>query len=139
MSITPGPIMVLRKAILAHLQANASLGALMGGTLRLHDEAPRAAKDIYATFGDASVEDWSTATTTGHVHKLAIVVWSKPGSARNALEVAEAMASLLDDTPLTMSGHRLVLLAITSVALDRDARSQLGRTTVQLKALTEQL
>lgn len=136
---SPGPIMALRKAILTHFQADADLAGLMGGTLRLHDEAPRAAKDIYATFGDASVEDWSTATTTGHAHKLDIIVWSRPGSARSALEVAEAMAARLDDAALSISDHRLVLIAVTSVTLDRDARSQLGRAKVQLKALTEQL
>lgn len=139
MTATPGPVMALRKAILIHLQADISLAALMGGTLRLHDEAPRAAKGIYATFGDASTEDWSTATAAGHAHKLDIVVWSRPGSARSALEVAEAMASVLDDAALTLSGHRLVLIAVTSLTLDRDARSQLGRATLQLKALTEQL
>ncbi|MFL5171850.1 MAG: DUF3168 domain-containing protein, partial [Microvirga sp.] len=46
-----GPILALRAAILAHLLGDAELAALMGGTVRLYDEPPRAAEPVYAVFG----------------------------------------------------------------------------------------
>jgi hypothetical protein len=75
-----GPILTLRAAILAHLAADAELAILMGGGLRLHDEAPRAAEPVYAVFGDAAARDWPSDGTRGHEHEAAIVVWAKPTS-----------------------------------------------------------
>ena len=49
-----GPILVLRAAILSHLSGDAELATLMGGTVRLYDEPPRAAEPVYAVFGDAA-------------------------------------------------------------------------------------
>jgi Protein of unknown function (DUF3168) len=132
-----GPILTLRAAILAHLAADAELAILMGGGLRLHDEAPRAAEPVYAVFGDAAARDWPSDGTRGHEHEAAIVVWAKPGSARSALAAAERMADLLHDAPLAPSGHRLVLLRVTALESGRDAAANLARATLRLRALTE--
>jgi Protein of unknown function (DUF3168) len=132
-----GPILALRAAILARLSADAELASLMGGTVRLHDEAPRAAEPVYAVFGEAAARDASSDLGEGHEHTAAVVVWAKPGSAKSALAAAERMAALLHDAPLALSGHRLVLLRVAGIECDRDEKANLARATLRLRALTE--
>lgn len=133
----PGPILALRAAILTRLAADAELAALMGGSVRLHDEPPRAAEPVYAVFGDAAARDWSSDRSAGHEHEAAIVVWAKPGSAKSALDAAERIAALLHDAPLAPAGHRLVLLRVSALESARDERANLARATLRLRALTE--
>ncbi len=135
--MSAGPILALRAALLAHLEADATLASLMGGTVRLHDEAPRAAAGVYATFGDAKAQDRSGDAAPGHAHMLDLVVWSKPGSARAGLDAAERIAALCADAPLGLDGHRLVWLAVAAIEAGRDPRGQMGRTIVRLSAMTE--
>ena len=132
-----GPVLALRAAILARLAPDAALTALMGGTLRLHDEPPRGAEPVYAVFGKAEAKDWSSDGSRGHEQEAAIVVYAKPGSALSGLQAAERIAELLDDAPLGLVGHRLVALRVTAFAADRDDASNLARATVHLRAVTE--
>ena len=132
-----GPILALRAAFLSHLSGDAELATLMGGTVRLYDEPPRAAEPVYAVFGDAAARDWSSDGSRGHEHALAIVVWAKSGSAKTALAAAERMADLLHDASLALAGHRLVL--IRAIEGDRDDKTSLARATLRLRALTEVL
>lgn len=132
-----GPILGLRAAILAHCGADADLAALMGGTVRLYDEPPRAAEPVYAVFGDTNAEDWSTGTERGHLQTLRIVVHAAPGGARTALLAAERLDALLHEADLALDGHRLVSLRTTSVEVVRDERTRLARATVTLRAVTE--
>lgn len=132
-----GPILALRAAILARLSADAELAALMGGTVRLHDEPPRAAEPVYAVFGDAAARDWPGDGGAGHEHETAIVVWAKPGSAKSALDAAERMAALLHDAALAPAGHRLVLIRVAALESARDERANLARATLRLRALSE--
>ncbi len=131
------PILALRQAILAAAQADPDLAALMGGAARLYDEPPRAAEPVYAVFGDVSAEDASTSSERGHEQDLALVVWSREGSARSGLEAAERLAAILDEAPLVLAGHRLANLRVTSVAVDRDRDTGLARATLRLRAVTE--
>lgn len=131
------PLLALRAAILEALAADAPLLALMGGTLRLHDEPPRAAEPVYAVFEEAAARDASVDGARRHAHALKIVVWGRPGSARPALEAAERVAARLDDADLALDGHRLVLLRAGAVEASRDPRSRLARVVVSLDAVTE--
>lgn len=131
------PILALRAAILAHAQADATLAALMGGTVRLHDEPPRAAEPVYAVFGDAAARDWSTGSDEGHAHEAAIVVWAREGGARSGLDAAARLAMLLREAALILDGHRLVSLRVTALETARDDKTGLARATLRLTALTE--
>jgi hypothetical protein len=131
------PILALRAAILARAEADADLVSLMGGQLRLYDEPPRAAEPVYALFGDVSAADWSTDLDRGHEQDLGLVVWSREGSARSGLAVAERLAALLDGADLPLLGHRLVNLRVTAIAAARDRDARLARVTVRLRAATE--
>lgn len=131
------PLLPLRAAIRAACLADATLAGLMEGAVRLYDEPPRAAAPVYAVFGDALARDASTSSERGHEQELAIVVWANPGSAASALAVADRMAALLDDASLALAGHRLVLLAVSAVEVDRDPETSLARATLRLRAVTE--
>lgn len=133
------PILALRRAILEAASGDAELIALMGGTLRLHDEPPRNAEPVYALFGDVTAQDWSTDTDRGHEQDLTIVVWSERGSARTGLSAAERFAAFLDDAPLALDGHRLVNLRVAEIASARDKDTQLARVTLHLRAVTERM
>lgn len=132
-----GPILALRAAILERLAPDPALAGLMGGALRLHDEAPRAAEPIYAVYGDAVARDWSCDGGRGHEQEAALVVYAKPGSARSALLAAERIAALLDDAALALAGHRLVNLRVTAIESARDEKTGLARATLRLRAVTE--
>ncbi|WP_201830346.1 DUF3168 domain-containing protein [Microvirga zambiensis] len=131
------PILALRRAILDVASTDAELRSLMGGSLRLYDEPPRAAEPVYALFGDVSASDWSTDLDRGHEQSLSIVVWSERGGARTALVAAERFAAILDEAALTLDGHRLVNLRVTALSSVRDKDTQLTRATVSLRAVTE--
>jgi len=131
------PILALRRAILDVASTDAELRSLMGGSLRLYDEPPRAAEPLYALFGDASATDWSTDLDRGHEQSLNIVVWSERGGARTALVAAERFAAILDEAALTLDGHRLVNLRVTALSSARDKDTQLTRVTLNLRAVTE--
>ncbi|HEX2552069.1 MAG TPA: DUF3168 domain-containing protein [Microvirga sp.] len=131
------PVLALRQAILAAVQGDAALAALMGGSVRLHDEPPRAAEPVYAVFGDVTAEDASTSSERGHEQDIALTVWSREGSARSGIEVAERLAVLLDDAPLALAGHHLVNLRLRSLSAGRDPDTGLARVTLRLRAVTE--
>jgi hypothetical protein len=132
-----GPVLALRAAILARLSADTALATLMGGAVRLHDEAPRGAEPVYAVFGTADAKDWSSDGSRGHEQAAAVVVYAKPGSALSGVQAAERIAELLDDASLALLGHRLVALRGVAFAADRDESSNLARATVHLRAVTE--
>jgi hypothetical protein len=132
-----GPVLALRAAILARLSADTALATLMGGAVRLHDEAPRGAEPVYAVFGTADAKDWSSDGSRGHEQAAAVVVYAKPGSALSGVQAAERIAELLDDASLALLGHPLVALRVVAFAADRDESSNLARATVHLRAVTE--
>ena len=131
------PVLALRRAILDAASTDTELRALMGGSLSLYDEPPRAAEPVYALFGDVSASDWSTDLDRGHEQSLSLVIWSEKGGARTALMVADRFFAILDDAPLVLDGHRLVNLRVTALASVRDKDTQLARVTVSLRAVTE--
>ncbi len=131
------PVLSLRRAILDAASADAELRTLMGGAVRLHDEPPRGAEPVYALFGDVTAQDWSTDLDRGHEQALSIAVWSERGGAQTALMVAERLAAILDDAPLTLEAHRLINLRVTELASERDKDSGLVRVTLRLRAVTE--
>lgn len=131
------PVLALRAAIVARCTADPVLASLLGGTASVRDEPPRGAAPVYAIFGDGESRDASTSTGKAHEHDLAIRVWAQAGSAASGLAAAGRIADLLDDANLTLAGHRLVSLAATALAIDRDAETNLACVTLRLRAYTE--
>lgn len=132
-----GPLLALRAGLLATLEGDVALAALMGGALRLYDEPPRGAAPVYAVFGDSEARDDSVQGARRHRHRLALTVFGRPGSARSALDAAERIAARLDAAPPSLDGHVLVVLRVEAIAAARDARTGESRATLTLEAVTE--
>lgn len=137
MSAPTSPLLALRGAILARLGADAALAALMGGSVRLHDEPPRGAVPVYGLLGPAEVRDDSVDGASRHTHRHALIVLARPGSARTALDAAERMAELLADPSLMLAGHVLVTCRVSALGVARDERSGEARATLTVEAVTE--
>ncbi|MCE4223087.1 DUF3168 domain-containing protein [Methylobacterium sp. C25] len=131
------PLLPLRAALLATLSGDAALAEAMGGTVRIHDEPPFGSAPVYAIFGDAEARDDSVDGARRHQLDLSLVVFGQRGSTRSALDAAERIVALLDEAALTLVGHALVSLRVTSTATRRDERTGEIRATVTLKAVTE--
>lgn len=131
------PVLSLRTAIRAVSAGDAALAALMDRAI--HDEAPRGNPPVYATFGEATLRDASCSTQRGHEQEFAILVWAKRGSAASALAAADRLATVLDDAPLVLVGHRLVSLAVTAIEAEHDEEAASARIAVRLRAVTEVL
>ena len=133
-----GAVIALRKAARARLAADTALTALLGG-VKIYDEAPRAAAPPYITFGDAQARDLSSVSYRGAEQVLVLQVWSEQGGAREALDIADHAAALLDDAALTLDGHRLINLRLTALELTREAKGRFFRASLRLRAVTEVL
>ncbi|MFJ5370538.1 DUF3168 domain-containing protein [Bosea sp. CER48] len=133
------PILALRAAVQARLEADGALAALIGPG-RIHDEAPRAARGLYVVHGDVEARDWSTGSDRGCEQEIALVVWAaQSASSRQALEAARLVVDALDEADLALEGHALVNLRWLSSRLAREPRSGLGHVTIRFRAVTETL
>ena len=134
--MSASPLLALRAALLARFADDDALKALMGGTMRLHDEPPRGSVPVYALFGEAGARDDSVDGARRHVLSQALVVIARPGSDRTALDAAARMATLAEEG-LMLTGHTLVTLFAESLSANRDERSGETRATLTLRAVTE--
>ena len=134
-----GAVLSLRRAVQAHLAADAGLTALIGAG-RLHEEPPRAAKGVYLVHGEVEADDWSTGSDNGCEQRFGLVVWAgESASARQALEAAAAVVASLEGAALAPEGHRLVNLTWLSSKLARDPKTHLPTVTLTFRAVTETL
>jgi uncharacterized phiE125 gp8 family phage protein len=89
------------------------------------------------SIGSDELTDWSTSGDRGHEQALTIVVWAAAGSAASGLRAADRIATLLEDAPLALAGHRLVNLTMTATETGRDDKTGLAHATLRLRAVTE--
>ena len=132
------PVVALRKAIRISLLANGPLVARLGGA-NVFDEAPREAIPPYVAYGDSLARDWSSASDRGTEQFVILNVWSIQRGLREALDIADMIASLLDDQPLALTGHHLVNLRLLALETRREANGRFARASLRLRAVTEAL
>ncbi len=128
----------LRAAIRAHLVADASLVALLGGP-RVHDEPPRAALPPYVVFGDVESLDASGDEAPAQEHALLIEVWSREGGLSETLKLSARVVALLDGAALAVENHRLASLAWVFTDAGRAAEQGFRRAILKFRAVTEPL
>ncbi|MBS9478830.1 DUF3168 domain-containing protein [Ancylobacter radicis] len=134
MSVSPAN--ALRAALHATLVADAALTAALGGP-RIHDVPPASPEFPYVTLGEAQLIDASTATETGHEHRLTLNVWSRQGGHGQAHHLAHLVQAVLHDAPLALDGHRLVNLRATSAEIRREGGGRTYRALLRFRAMTE--
>jgi hypothetical protein len=132
------PVIALRKAIRTHLIADASLVTLLGGE-KIFDEVPHDQVPPYVVFGDVQMRELDSLSQTGAEHFLLLHVWSLERGLRQALEIADNLVTLLDETALSLEGHHLVGLRFQSLETKREEKGRFARASLRLRAVTEAL
>lgn len=131
------PVIALRKAIRAYLFADMGFVAALGE--KLYDEAPRGMEPPYALFVEAQLRDWSADLSRGAEQLFTIGVTSTMRGLSEALELAQRIADLLDEAPLTLQDHRLIDLRFLSMETRRDQNGRIARVNLRFRATTEYL
>ncbi|MBM3640649.1 MAG: DUF3168 domain-containing protein [Alphaproteobacteria bacterium] len=135
--MSASPVVALHKAIRAYLFADGSFAATLGE--KLYDEAPRGIDPPYALFAEAQLRDWSADLLRGAEQLFIISVTSTMRGLSEALELAQRIADLLDETPLTLQDHRLIDLRFLSMEMRRDQNGRIARVNLRFRATTEYL
>ena len=126
----------LLKAIVAHLRADATLTALLGGA-KIYDHAPRREPPPYITIGDIETTAWDTFTARGHQHRLTLHVWTAHRGRKQAFDILHHLDELLDEAALALDGgHHLVSLRTTFWTALPHPRGQYTRGLIRLRAIT---
>lgn len=131
-----GPILALRAAIHRFLSADSELMAMLEGRPVL-EEASRHSLLPYATFGEARARNATQGEGSACEQFCTIHVWSDPSS-RIGLDIAERMAVRLDDAALELEGFILVSIDFVSIETRRENNGRLLRSSLRLRAFTEQ-
>jgi hypothetical protein len=130
------PIVALRKAILAHLTADAVLTAALGGH-KIYDETPRGVEPPYMVFADAQLRDWSTQLSPGAEQFLILSVYSTQRGVREATDIAQRIVDLLNEAPLVLQGHALIDLRFLAMETRREQNGRFARVNLRFRATTE--
>ena len=86
------------------------------------DRPPQGTAFPYITLGESAGADWSSKTTTGMEHHVALHVWSREGGRKQAASVMDLVHTLLHDASLSVTGQTLVMIRFTgsSIVLEND-------------------
>ncbi len=128
--------LALIQTIVGELAADDPLTTLLGGE-RIYDAAPRNARFPYVLIGQDRARDWSTGTESGTEHLLVLDVFSRARGRREASQIANRIAVLLDDQPMPLDGHDLINLRVEDVVTERLTDARTFRATLSLRAVTE--
>lgn len=126
----------LQKAAYQALKADSALTALLGSAW-LHDDVPQNTAFPYVVLEQMRLNDWSTGTELGSEHILMLHIWSRYDGKREALEIADAIRSALDDAELVLDDNRLINLTHQYSDLKRDPDGRSYHGVMRFRAVTE--
>ncbi len=129
-------LFALQKAIVAALNADAALVALLGGA-KAFEHAPSSTSAPWIAFGDMKTRDLAASGPPLSEHRVTLVCVSRQPGTKEALTIAARVSALLQDAPLALAGHRLVSLAVTGVELAREGKEPVRKARVALRAVAE--
>ncbi len=119
----------MRQTLLAH----APLTLLLGGG-HIYEEPPRGAPPSHVTFGDIETRDWSVADAKAHEHFIMLNVRTNSRSRKLAQDILSEIEAVLDNSSLTLSGHRLVSLRLVFWSVARERASENFGATLRFRA-----
>ncbi len=135
--MSDSPVVALSTTIRAYLLTDAGFAAAFGQ--KLYDEAPHGTEPPYALFGEAQLRDWSADLSPGAEQLFTIGVTSTTRGLSEALELAQRIADLIDESPLNLQDHRLIDLRFLSMETRRDQNGRFARVNLRFRATTEYL
>jgi hypothetical protein len=130
--------LALQAALRLRLLADAPLVALLGGP-KLFDDVPQAEPFPYITFGASTVEPLNGLDSELDRHVVTLQVFSRQPGRTEAATIIAALKRILVDTPLTLTNHHLVNLAVAFEEVRREPDGETRRGILRLRAVTEPL
>jgi Protein of unknown function (DUF3168) len=128
----------LQKALLAMLNADATLNTLFGTPIRLHDDIPTQPVFPFATFDRAGIRSVNADLPGAFEHQMTLKVWSHYGGRREALEGLHALRSVIDASlSMTLDDHYLINIRTVFADVFRVRNSRTFEAILNLRALTE--
>ncbi|MGH6719748.1 MAG: DUF3168 domain-containing protein [Alphaproteobacteria bacterium] len=124
----------VQKAVLALLQGDATLMALVGG---VHDHVAQEAAFPYVTLGEDRVAPFGSKTFAGTEHGLTLHVWSRARGRGETKAILARLRALLDQAPLAPLGHTLVDLRFTGAETLRDRDGLTYHGVARFRAVTQ--
>ncbi len=128
--------LALQSALIVALRADATLTALLGAEA-VYDGAPQGAGFPHVALAELASLDYGDSAGERQEHYATLLVWSRAGGRRQALEIIGAITAALDGAPLTLAGHGLVNLAVERTEARREADGRTWRGLMRLRAVTE--
>lgn len=130
------PERALQAAILARLRETAALKAWLGESVRAWDQPPDDPILPYVAIARSASAPLK-GEGGGTEHRITLTCLSDYRGAEEAKAVTALVREALDEAPLTLEGHRLVLLRVTYSDVFRatDFRTTFG--VVRMRAVTE--
>lgn len=130
------PILALQSAIVAALNADATLVSLLGGA-KTFEHAPPTTNYPWIAFEQLSARDFSASVYPGHEHRCSLICVSRQPGTKEALAIAERVVEILQDAALSLDGHRLINLQTTNVEIIRAGKEPTRKARVSLRVVTE--
>lgn len=127
------PSLELQAAIVAALKNSPAVTALVGN--RIYDAVPSNATFAYISLGDCQVLPDKADCLDGAEVFLQVDVWSRAVGYPESKTIAKAVVDKLDDQPLTVAGHDVVIFEHQSTQYLRDPDGLTRHAAVSMRAL----
>lgn len=125
-------------ALIAHLQGDAALQALLGEPVRIWDAPPQDAVFPHLIVGRGESRPVAAAEC-GMEHRLTLSCASRFAGSEEARAVAAAVRARLDGAVLTGGGVRTVGLGVTFSDVFRSADRRRAWAVMRVRAVTEEI
>jgi hypothetical protein len=131
------PALELQGAIVAALKVAAALQATVGS--RVYDAVPAAAAFPYVSLGPCQVLPDKAACVDGAEVILQIDAWSRAVGFPEVKAIAKAVVGALDDQPLTVPDHDVIVFEHQETRYLRDPDGQTQHAALIFRALVNPL
>jgi hypothetical protein len=137
------PIVAVKAAIRARLQADAALGALIRAP-KIHDDPPRGRNhraDAYPwlAFSAGRASDLGTSGGEGAELRLTLTAVTRLTGEAEAAAIADAVTKALRAPFGLQDGQRIVTLAVTGVETARTRDGETVSAVIAIRAVTEEV
>lgn len=109
--------------------------ALGAAGLSVHDHVTADAAPPYVTLGPCSERAWGAKDFSGSEFRLTIDCWSDAPGRREAQELMTRVRAALEDGALAVADHRVVLIALESTDLLREAEARIFHGLMRFRVL----
>jgi hypothetical protein len=126
----------IQAGLRARLLADATLVALVPGGM--HDgSAPSDARKPYIVFGDMLERSANIHTRIGRELDATITIWSDYQGKKEAVDIADRLVALLENTTLTTTNWHAVLILFDSINYGTDALEVQQRATLRFRLVAQ--